>query len=78
MNQQKEIIAAIAKHLGITPGDIDPSASLIEDLGLGPLEKADLLSTLSLEFNITFDPVEIENIITVNDLIEMIEDLLIE
>lgn len=78
MNQQKEIIAEIAKHLAITPADIDLNASLAEDLGLGPLERADLLSTLAQKFNITFDSAEINEINTVNDLVETIEDLLIE
>ncbi|MBI2011540.1 acyl carrier protein [Candidatus Daviesbacteria bacterium] len=78
MNTQKEVIAAIAKHLAVTPADIDISASLAEDLGLGPLEKADLLSNLSSQFKVTFDPLEVENIETVHDIVVMIEDLLIE
>lgn len=78
MNQSKEIIAAIAKQLGVTPADIDLHASLEEDLGLGPLEKADLIHALSEQFNITFDSVEVEEVKTVNDLVVMIEDLLIE
>ena len=78
MNTQKEIVASIAKHLAVTPADIDLNASLAEDLGLGPLEKADLLADLSSQFNVIFDPAETENLETVNDLVVMIEDLLIE
>ncbi len=77
-NQTIEIVAAIAKHLAVTPQDIDLHSSLEKDLGLGPLEKADLLSNLSQQFNVTFDPKELEGIETVNDLVVMVEDLLIE
>lgn len=77
-DQTKEIIAAIAKHLAVTTQDIDLHSSLEKDLGLGPLEKADLLSDLSSQFNVTFDPAELEGVETVNDLVVMIEDLLIE
>ncbi len=78
MNQTREIVAAIAKHLGVTSQDIDLHSSLETDLGLGPLEKADLLSELSNKFGVTFNPAEIEEIETVNDLVVMIEDLLLE
>lgn len=78
MTGQKEIIDEIAKHLGVTAQDIDPSASLKDDLGLGPIEIADLLEDLSQKFAVNFDPLETENISTINDLVVLIEDLLIE
>lgn len=78
MKQQVEIIEEIAKHLGITPADIDLSASLKDDLGLGPIEIADLLSELSNKFQVTFNPIDTERIETVNDLVVMVEDLMLE
>lgn len=76
--QQIEVVEEIAKHLGVTVQDIDIHASLAEDLGLGPIEIADLLSALSKRFNITFTPAEIEGLRTVSDVIVMIEDLSLE
>ena len=78
MEQQKDIIASIAKHLGVTPQDIDLQSSLETDLGLGPLEKADLFSDLAQKFNISFDNAELEEIETINDLVVLVEDLLLE
>ncbi len=78
MNQTKDIVAAIAKHLAVTPADIDMNASIETDLGLGPLEKADLYSDLSLKFSVTFTPEDLENVETVHDLVVLIEDLLLE
>ncbi len=78
MNQTKDIVAAIAKHLAVTPADIDINASLETDLGLGPLEKADLYSFLSEQFNVTFNQQDLEDVETVHDLVVLIEDLLLE
>lgn len=76
--QQKEIIEEIAKYLGVTPQDIDPQASLSEDLELGPIELSDLLGTLAARFNIAFAPEEIEGLRTVNDVIVLVEDQSLE
>lgn len=78
MIQQKEIIEAIAKHLGVTPQDIDLNASFSDDLSLGPIEMADLLTELSERFNVTFAPTETEGLKTVHDLVVTIEDLSLE
>lgn len=75
---QKQIIEEIALHLGVTPQDIDPTASLQEGLGLGPIELSDLLGDLAQKFNVTFDSSEIEDLRTVNDIIVMVEDLSLE
>ncbi len=78
MEIQKEVINAIAKHLAVTPQDIDVNASLRDDLGLGLIEVADLLAELSKKFEVAFVPAETENIDTINDLVELIEDLTLE
>lgn len=78
MSMQKEIIEEIAEHLAVTPQDIDLSATLTEDMGLGPIEIADLLSALSARFQVTFDPEEVDSVRTVHDLIVMVEDQTLE
>lgn len=75
---QNQVIEEIAKHLGVTTADIDAHALLEEDLALGPVEVADLLSALSEKFGITFDPQETENLKTVHDIVVAIEDLSLE
>lgn len=75
---QKEVIAELAKHLGITPQDIDLSASLAEDLGIGPVEMADLINYMSEKFQVTFHRADIQSLRTVNDLVVAIEDLSLE
>lgn len=78
MVNQTEIINAIAKHLGVTPADIDLNSSLTDDLGLGPIEISDLLTFLAQNFQIAFSGEDVEQIKTVNDLVLLIEDLSLE
>ncbi len=78
MGTQTDIVEEIARHLGITPADIDLQASLKDDLGLGPIEIADLLAALSGKFKVSFNTADTGDITTVNDLVVMVEDLLLE
>lgn len=78
MTDQKEIIQAIADHLGIIPEDIDKEASLKDDLDLGPIELNDLLNYLAHKFDITFSQEDTEELNTVGDLVLLVEDNLIE
>lgn len=78
MATQQEIIEAIAEHLALPTADIDLSLSIKDDLGLNPVEKADLLHGLSGKFKLVFAPDEIEGIQSVGDLVELIEDKLLE
>ncbi|MDD5415994.1 MAG: acyl carrier protein [Candidatus Daviesbacteria bacterium] len=78
MNTEIEIIKAIAEHLGLTSEDLDRHALLQEELNLGPIELNDLLSDLSQKFDVSFDAVEIEDLKTIDDLIVLIEDNLLE
>lgn len=77
-NVQIEVIAEIAKHLGVTPQDIDISAGLSDDLGLGPVEMADLISAISQKFDVAFNNSDLANIKTVSDLVVAVEDLSLE
>lgn len=75
---QTDVIAEIAKHLGVTPQDIDVNADLSDDLGLGPVEMADLISAISQKFNVAFNNAELHHIKSVEDLVVAVEDLSLE
>ncbi|HLC88386.1 MAG TPA: acyl carrier protein [Patescibacteria group bacterium] len=72
---QTEVIAEIAKHLGVTPQDIDINAGLTDDLGLGPVEMADLIAAISQKFKVNFSSNDVPRIKTVEDLVVTVEDL---
>lgn len=73
-----DIIKAIAEHLGLNPEDVDKHALLKDELGLGPIELNDLLSSLSHKFNITFESHEVKNLKKIEDLVVLVEDNLLD
>ena len=75
---EKQIIQAIAEHLGLAPEDVDLQGRLREDLNLGPVELNDLLHYLSENFDVFFAPEETEHLQTVQDLVVLVEDNMIE
>ena len=75
---EKEVITEIAKHLGVTPQDIDVNADLADDLGLGPVEMADLIGAISQKFGVNFNPQDLSSIKSVHDLVVVVEDLSLE
>ncbi|MCL5783873.1 MAG: acyl carrier protein [Patescibacteria group bacterium] len=78
MADQQKIIEAIAESLTLPVADIDMDSSLQDDLGLNPVEVADLVESLSQKFHILFDHHELGQVKTVSDLVELIEDKLLE
>ena len=78
MSDQRQIIEAIAESLALPVADIDLESSLKDDLGLNPVEIADLFEDLSQKFNILFDPFETEQVKKILDLVELVEDKLLE
>lgn len=78
MNQELQIIQAIAEHLGLSAEDLDRQALLKEELDLGPIELNDLLADLSQKFDVSFDDLEIENLEKIDDLIVLVEDNLLD
>lgn len=78
MQTEKKILQAIAEYLGVSGEDLDKESSLREDLGLGSLELNDLLNDLSSQFNISFNPEDVEELKRVADLVALVEDNLIE
>lgn len=78
MNTEIQIIQAIAEHLGLSQEDLDRHALLREELNLGPIELNDLLVDLAQKFEVSFDTTEIEDLKTIDDLIVLIEDNLLD
>lgn len=71
---QSQVIQSVAEYLGLTPQDIDRSASLREDMNLSSVELNDLFTFLSHKFEVEIPLEDLANIHTVEDLIIAIED----
>ena len=72
------LLNAVADILVIPAADIDSHSHLQEDLGLNPVEMADLVNNLSSRFDIIFEPGDLHGVETIGDLIELIEDKQLE
>ncbi len=66
----KEIIV---KELEVDPNLIKPETSLKEDLGFDSIDAVEVIMSLEEEYNISISDDEAQNIITVQDLVDYIE-----
>lgn len=76
--EQHKIISIIAEILGITPEDLDTEAGLVDDMGLNPIELADLYNGLAEKLHTHFESADTTKVQTVADLVELIEDKMLE
>lgn len=66
----KEIIV---KELEVDENLIKPETSLKEDLGFDSIDAVEVIMSLEEEYNISISDDEAQNIITVQDLVDYIE-----
>jgi acyl carrier protein len=76
-NTTDDIIKIIAEYLGVSTNDIDRHANLRDDLNLGSIELNDLLNQISEQLEVSFDPEDVSQLHTVDDLIVLVEDNLL-
>ncbi len=64
----------IVEQLGVTPEQVTPNASFIEDLGADSLDTVELVMAFEEEFNVEVPDEDAEKLQTVGDVIKYIED----
>ncbi len=68
----EKIRKAMAEHLGISEDEIKLESDFQNDLGIDSLEIFEIIMDLEDEFNIEISNEDLENIKTVQDLVEYI------
>lgn len=68
------IVNWVAEKLAINTSEIDPSAHYAE-LGLGSVDMMTLFGELETQYDVTFDPDELWELESINDICNMIEGL---
>jgi acyl carrier protein len=66
----------LVEHLGITPEEVTPEASFIEDLGADSLDTVELVMELEETFDLQIPDEEAEKLTTVGAVLDYLEDRL--
>ncbi|MCK4787639.1 MAG: acyl carrier protein [Desulfobacteraceae bacterium] len=64
----------ICEQLGVSPENVVPEASFMDDLGADSLDQVELIMAMEEEFGVSIPDEEAERISTVKDVIEYIKD----
>ncbi|MBX6341559.1 MAG: acyl carrier protein [Thermomicrobiaceae bacterium] len=70
----ERVQAVVAEQLGVEPEKVTPDAEFVQDLNADSLDLVELIMQLEEEFGIEISDEEAENIVTVNDAIQFIEE----
>ena len=65
----------LAKQLNLSPDKIKPESDVVKDLGADSLDVVELMMALEDEYGITLPEGEVENVKTVQDIVDMMEKL---
>jgi len=70
----EQIVPIIAEKLGVNPSEVTMDASFTNDLGADSLDTVELMLDFEKKFNISIPDDQQENIVTVGDVIKLIEE----
>ncbi|MBP5797241.1 MAG: acyl carrier protein [Bacteroidales bacterium] len=70
----EQIVPIIAEKLGVNPSEVTMDASFTNDLGADSLDTVELMLDFEKKFGISIPDDQQENIVTVGDVIKLIEE----
>ncbi|HLI50202.1 MAG TPA: acyl carrier protein [Thermomicrobiaceae bacterium] len=70
----ERVQAVVAEQLGVDPEKVTPDAEFVQDLNADSLDLVELIMQLEEEFGVEISDEEAENIVTVNDAMEFIQE----
>ena len=71
---EKEIVPIIAEKLGVNESEVTLDASFTNDLGADSLDTVELMLDFEKKFGISIPDDQQENIVTVGDVVRLIEE----
>ena len=71
----EKLKSLLVDELRVSPDDITPEAELANDLGINSLELADLILLCEEKFNVTIDDDDLHTFITVNDVVNYLNEM---
>ena len=71
----EKVCNMLAEQLDISADTITPQSEVVKDLGADSLDVVELMMALEDEYGITLPEGEVENVKTVQDIVDMMEKL---
>ena len=71
----EKVCNMLAEQLDISADTITPASEVVKDLGADSLDVVELMMALEDEYGITLPEGEVENVKTVQDIVDMMEKL---
>lgn len=71
---EQRITEIIVEKLGVDPSDVQREASFTDDLGADSLDTVELIMEFEKEFDMTIPDEDAENIATVGDAIDYVDE----
>ena len=71
----EKIQAMLAEALNLPLEKVTMDSKIVDDLGADSLDAVELISRLEDEYNVTVEDEDVENMVTVGDLVNMVEKL---
>lgn len=71
----EKIVKMLAEQLGIAEDTITPQSEVVKDLGADSLDVVELMMALEDEYGVTLPEGEVENVKTVQDIVDMVNKL---
>ena len=71
---EEQIVPIIAEKLGVNPSEVTMDASFTNDLGADSLDTVELMLDFEKKFGIAIPDDQQESIVTVGDVIRLIEE----
>lgn len=70
-----KVLDIIAEQLNVEPEDLKPEMDFVDDLNQDSIELVELIMSLEDEFGIEVDEEKLEQIRTVGDVLDLVEEL---
>ncbi len=74
MNVFESVVDIVVEELAVDPDEVTSEASFIDDLGADSLDVVELVMAFEEEFDIEIPDEDAENITTVQDAVDYIEE----
>lgn len=71
----EKVCKMLAEQLGIDAETITPNSEVVKDLGADSLDVVELMMALEDEYGVTLPEGEVENVKTVQDIVDMVNKL---